>query len=336
MSDIHFDEAVPFAVPLARAFRGVTWREGMLLRNGQLWGEWSPFPEYDDQTAGRWLTAAHEATTGQWPTPVRESIEVNAIIPATSAQDAYRLAQEAVVTDGCQVIKVKVAQAGQNFSADVDRIAAVRSALDDVGAPSALIRVDVNGAWTSVEAIERLQILDDLAGGLQYAEQPCATMAELEQLKAEISVPIAVDEGIRLAGDFEVIDRIRNSADILILKAIPLGGVNVCLHLAEEIGLPVTVSGSLDTSIGLCSGLALAASLPDEPLACGFGTGRLLAADLTERTLVPEQGRLSLMRLQPDPEALAQARIAMSSDRAMWWNERLVRVRNLLEAGAPS
>ena len=333
---VHFDEAIPFAVPLKRRFRGVTLREGVLVRNGRFWGEWAPFPEYDDQVAARWLAAALEASTGQWPAPVRDSVEINAIIPALAAQDAYQLAQDAVINDGCRVVKVKVAEASQEFADDVARIAAVRKGLDDVGAQSARIRVDVNGGWSSEHAIERLQILDDLADGLEYAEQPCGSLSEMAEVKARIAVPLAVDEGVRLAGPVDqlVIDQIRNCADVLILKAIPLGGVRACLRLAADIGLPVTVSGSLDTSIGLASGLALAAALPQEPGACGLGTGRLLAADLTERTLLPEQGRLSPVHLHPDPAALAQARIALSSDRVAWWNDRLMRVRNLLQSGA--
>ncbi|MFX8000648.1 O-succinylbenzoate synthase, partial [Acinetobacter baumannii] len=95
-------------------------------------------------------------------------------------------------------------------------------------------------------------------------------------------VPLAVDEGVRLADvvDDATIDAIRAAADVVVLKAIPLGGVRRALDLASRIGLPVTVSGSLDSSIGLAAGLALAAALPDAPYACGFGTGRLLAADL--------------------------------------------------------
>ena len=47
------DEAVAFALPLRRRFRGTEVREGLLLRVGDLWGEWAPFPEYDDDVAAR-------------------------------------------------------------------------------------------------------------------------------------------------------------------------------------------------------------------------------------------------------------------------------------------
>ena len=35
-----------FAIPLRTRFRGITVREGMLLRGDAGWGEWSPFLEY--------------------------------------------------------------------------------------------------------------------------------------------------------------------------------------------------------------------------------------------------------------------------------------------------
>ena len=335
---LHFDEAIPFVVPLNGRFRGVTEREGVLLRIGRNWGEWAPFTEYDDEIAARWLRAAFEAASGDWPMPVRDSVEVNAIIPAVDAQQAATLAENAVVLDGCRVVKVKVAESGQEFSDDVARIAAVRSALDEVGAESAVIRIDVNGRWTLDQALDRIAVLNDLAGGLEYVEQPCRTLDEMAELKSRLPVRLAVDEGLRLAAslDDEVVALIRDAADIMILKAIPLGGVRACLDIVARVGLPVTVSGSMDTSVGLAASLALATALPDEPLACGLGTGRLLAKDLTEETLTPERGRLSFMRLTPDPICLADARVALPADRVAWWNDRLMRVRNLLEESLSS
>ena len=74
--------------------------------------------------------------------------------------------------------------------------------------------------------------------------------------------------------------------------------------------------------------------------AAALGLARVLREqrrfDLAERTLVPEQGRLSAVHLQPDPAALAQARISLAPERVEWWNDRLMRVRNLLESGALS
>jgi O-succinylbenzoate synthase len=326
-------EAVPFALPLSRRFRGTTLREGVLLRIGDVWGEWAPFPEYDDATSARWLRAALEQARGSWPDPVRDSVPVNAIVPALGPAEVEELVLDAVQHDGCTTIKIKVGEPGQTFADDVARVAAVRAVLDDCGAAEGLIRVDVNGAWTVDEAADRLEVLADVALGLEYAEQPCATLAELAELRTRIAVPVAVDEGVRLAGDLDdsALDAVRDAADVVILKAIPLGGVVRALDLAARIGRPVTVSGSLDSSVGLAAGLALACALPELAHACGLGTGRLLAADLVARTLLPEGGRLSVVRPMPDLDLLATAAARLGDERARWWSDRLERCLTLID-----
>jgi O-succinylbenzoate synthase len=325
-------EAVPFALPMRRRFRGTELREGVLLRCGSTWGEWAPFPEYDDPTAARWLEGALEAAEGRWPEPLRDAVDVNAIVPALDPEAVAALVEDAVAVDGCTVVKVKVAERGQDFAADVARVAAVRATLDDCGAADGRIRVDANGAWSLDEAVERLTVLDDLAGGLEYAEQPCATLPELAELRRRCAVAVAVDEGVRLAArhDDDLVTQVRAAADVLVLKAVPLGGVRRALDLAAAVGLPVTVSGALDSSVGLGAGLALAAALPEPPRACGLGTGRLLAKDTTRETALPRDGRLSVVRRDPDPAALAAARARLDDDRARWWLDRLDRCRGLL------
>ncbi len=46
------DETRVFAIPLHTRFRGITVREGMLLRGPAGWGEWSPFLDYDAAEVG--------------------------------------------------------------------------------------------------------------------------------------------------------------------------------------------------------------------------------------------------------------------------------------------
>ncbi len=326
------DDAVPFALPLSRRFRGTELREGVLLRVGDTWGEWAPFPEYDDITAARWLDGALEAARDEWPAPRRDTVEVNAIVPALDPGTVTRLVVDAVTVDGCTTMKVKVGERGQAFADDVDRVAAVRAALDDCGAAGGRIRVDVNGAWTVDDAATRLAVLDDIAEGLEYAEQPCATLEDMAALRARTRVRLAVDEGVRLAEDADggLADRVRAAADVLVLKAVPMGGVRRSLAVAAAVGLPVTVSGALDSTVGLSAGLALAAALPDAPYACGFGTGRLLAADLTGQTALPRDGRLSVVRHAPDPARLSEARSRVDESRARWWLDRLDRCLDVL------
>jgi O-succinylbenzoate synthase len=191
------------------------------------------------------------------------------------------------------------------------------------------IRIDVNGQWNLDQAMQAIPFLDQAARGLDYIEQPCSTIAELIDLKNKMQnwnqpIQIAVDESLRLAAKVNV-DEIRSGADILVVKAIPLGGVERALDLVTEIGLPAVVSGSLDTSVGLSSGIALAASIPQLYGACGLGTGTLFAQDLVTPTTLPTKGELIVRRASPDAHLLATAAAKVSESDRLWWQERIVR-----------
>ena len=303
-------------------FRGVVVREGVLIRasagQGVRWGEWSPFLEYDATAAEPWLRCAEEAAAGDWPAPLRELIPVNVTIPAVGPGRAHEIA----VNGGCTTAKVKVAEPGQTLADDQARVEAVRQALG----PGAKIRVDANGGWGVDAAADAIRALDRAAGGLEYVEQPCATVEELAVVRRAVDVPIAADESIRRAEDpYRVRDL--EAADIAVLKVQPLGGVRACLRIAEDIGLPVVVSSALETSIGIAAGVALAAALPELPYACGLATVQLLTADVVTRSSLPVGGALPVGVPEVDPVALAA--VAASDDRVAHWERRLAEVRAL-------
>ena len=140
--------------------------------------------------------------------------------------------------------------------------------------------------------------------GLEYAEQPCATLDELARLRRLTSVPLAADESIRKAADPLAV-RATGAADIVVLKVAPLGGVRSALRVAAACGLPVVVSSAVDSSVGLAAGVALAAALPELGYDCGLGTGRMLTGDVTASPLLPDHGTLRVRPVQADDEVLA-------------------------------
>jgi O-succinylbenzoate synthase len=141
--------------------------------------------------------------------------------------------------------------------------------------------------------------------GLEYAEQPCATLEELAELRRHIDIPVAADESIRRATD-PLRVRAAGAADIVMLKVQPLGGVRAALAVAQACGLPVVVSSAVDTSVGLAAGVALAAALPELPYACGLATMSLLAGDVTADPLVAEAGELPVRRPPVDLDELGR------------------------------
>ena len=317
------NDAVAFSVPLAMQFRSSQHREGVVFQGPNGWGEFAPFPEYDDVIAGRWLAGALEMAFANFPDLKRSEVPVNAIIPATDEMTAYELVERAIQRSNISTVKVKVAQPEQSLADDVARVRAVRSALANNGVSEGKIRLDVNGAWTLERAQKDLKILVDAANGLDYVEQPCASLSDLTELRKQTNVQIAVDEGLRLASDFDVL-AIRDAADVLIVKSLPLGGVVQSLRLIDRIGLPVVISGSMDTSIGLASSLFLAGSVPELYGACGVGTGPLLALDLVHTTKLAHNGVMTVERTNPDADCLAVAHALTSEQQQGNWRMRIV------------
>jgi O-succinylbenzoate synthase len=308
--------AIAYAIPMRTRFRGLTTRDGVLIEGDAGWGEFSPFWDYDDVGDRAWWRAAREAAEVGFPKAVRATVPVNATVPAVTRD------QVAAVLDrfpGCTTAKVKVAEAGQLTTDDLERLRAVR----DVLGPRGRIRIDVNGGWDLDTARTLLPRYDRAAGGLEYAEQPCASVEDLATLRRRVDVPIAADESIRRAEDPLRVARV-GAADIAVLKVAPLGGVAACLRIAEQIKLPVVVSSALETSIGIAAGVALAAALPELPYACGLATVGLLDGDVVDDPLVPLNGAIKVARPVPSPSRLAAYRA--DDELRTRWNNRVQRV----------
>jgi O-succinylbenzoate synthase len=322
LAEVDLGAARVYAIPMRTRFRGITVREGVVFPGRRGWGEFCPFPEYGDAEAAGWLATAVEQAGLGWPPPLRDRVPVNVTVPAVEAEEARRL----VAGSGCSTAKVKVADHPESHPGDLARVAAVREALGPDGA----IRVDVNGRWDVATAVVRAVELDTAAGGLQYVEQPCATVAELAAVRARIAVPVAADESIRRASDPARV-ALAGAADVAVLKCTPLGGVRRALTVAAGAGLPCVISSALETSIGMAAQLALAGALPDLQLACGLGTGSLLAGDLVEEPLRPVEGYLPVPRTPPTPaDELLDRYAHPDPDRVRWWLQRLTRVAALL------
>ncbi|WP_139418207.1 o-succinylbenzoate synthase [Agromyces laixinhei] len=313
------------ALPLVTRFRGIDVREAVLFEGPEGWTEFSPFVEYDDHEASAWLAAAIDYGWNASPPALRDRVPVNATVPAVDPDSvAAVLARFA----GCRTAKVKVAGGDETLAQDVARVRAVREALG----PEGRIRVDANGGWNVDEAEHAIHELAPF--DLEYVEQPCASVEELAEIRRRtkyMGIPIAADESVRRADDPLAVAE-AGAADLLVVKAQPLGGIHRALELIGRTGLPVVVSSALDTSVGLAMGARLAASVPELDYDCGLGTASLLAADVTQTPLVPEDGSIAVRRVRPDAELLD--RYAVDPERTEWWLERIGRVHAVLTEAA--
>ncbi|GGG55093.1 o-succinylbenzoate synthase [Kocuria dechangensis] len=315
------------ALPMRVRFRGVDVRETVVLRGPAGWGEFGPFPEYGDAEAVAWLRSAVDAAWHGFPAPVRTRVPVNATVPAVPA--AQVPAVLARFEGRTVAVKIKVAERGQDLDDDAARVAAVRALL-----PDAELRVDANGGWDVAQALVALERLGE--HGLAYAEQPAPTIEGLAAVReglADRGIPVlvAADESVRKETDPLAVAR-AGAADLLVVKAAPLGGVRRALEIVAQAGLPAVVSSALDSSVGIRAGLALAAALPELPWACGLGTVSLMREDVLREPLRPVDGELELRDAVPDPALLA--RLAVPAERRQWWLDRIRRVHALAGAAA--
>lgn len=309
-------------LPMNTRFRGLTEREAVLFEGPHGWTEFSPFVEYDDAESATWLHAAIDFGWRASPELLRDRIPVNATVPAIPP---------AAVPDtlerypGARTAKVKVAEPGQTLSDDIARVRAVRECLGAEGR----IRVDANALWNVDEAEHAIHALAPF--DLEFVEQPCATVDELAEIRRRTSymgIPIAADESVRKASDPLAVAR-AGAADLLIVKAQPLGGIHSALNLVAEAGLPIVVSSALDTSIGIAMGAHLAASVPALDFDCGLGTVAMFAEDVAADPLVPADGAIPVIRPSVDERRLDA--LAATPERREWWLDRIRRSYRRLE-----
>jgi len=286
------------SIPVKNTFRGIKSREIALFEGPAGWSEFSPFLEYDNKQSATWMKAALEAATKPAPTPLRNEVMVNATLPNIKPGEVEKVLSN---FDGCTTIKIKIN--------DFTSLKLV---------PNARFRLDINGGWTLDEAIVNLKNYEgEFAGLIDYVEQPCIDIADLKVLKNETGIKIAVDESIRkfLGSD---LTKLKDVADIAVIKWAPSGGINAALDLIKQISLPVVVSSALDSSVGISHGLALACAIPNLYGACGLATVALLEGDVTSDSLLASKGVISNRKVTPD----RISEFKVDNQRQKWWQDR--------------
>ena len=290
-------------LPTRTNFRGVSLREIALIKGEKRWSEFSPFKDYSVERDALWLQAALESANHDFPDPVRQRVRVNATLPEVPIEQVGEVLSW---FPGSTTIKVKVGTAN-----DEERIREVFRIV-----PEARLRLDANGLFSIHEAQEFLTSLYNKYGHhIEYVEQPCASLSENEALT--IPIPLAIDENLRLGEDLGEINRI---ADVVIVKVAPLGGITRALNVISKLEKPVVISSALESSVGLATGIALAAHLADDVI-CGLGTAALLDSDVVKDPLLPQNGFVSVSEVEIDDAALA--RFQLPQEQLEWWHNRI-------------
>ncbi|PCR90128.1 mandelate racemase/muconate lactonizing enzyme family protein [Natrinema ejinorense] len=211
-------------------------------------------------------------------------VPVNATIgdgsPAETAAEARR-----AVDRGFECCKLKVGV--RSVEEDVERVRRVR---DAVGSTVEL-RADANEAWTYEEAASALESFAELDVSTLEQPLPAGALqghADLRVRSGEVS--IALDEGLLEHGVDAICDA--DAADIVVLKPMALGGVDVARKVAawvSELDITPLVTTTIDGVVARTGAVHLAATISNVP-ACGLATGDLLATDLGRDPVLLEKG----------------------------------------------
>jgi L-alanine-DL-glutamate epimerase-like enolase superfamily enzyme len=198
------------------------------------------------------------------------SIPVNATIAAEDRAGAAAAAAAAVEAQ-FDCVKVKV-----GIGDDAGRVAAVRAA---IGARAA-IRIDANGAWSVEEAIAHLRHL--APAGIELAEEPVHGVEALRAVRAEVDVPLAMDETAAAEGAPE-----SGATHAVCLKIGRCGGISGVLRDAAAArlgGSTVYLASTYDGPVGVAGAVHAAAGLSASGILPSHGLATLgLFAEPGER-----------------------------------------------------
>ncbi|MFB6070222.1 MAG: dipeptide epimerase [Halanaeroarchaeum sp.] len=144
---------------------------------------------------------------------------------------------------GFSILKVKL-----GTDDDHARLAAVREA-----APDATIRVDANEAWSSRQAVRRIEEIEPY--GVEFVEQPVPAdePAALRYVHEHSPVPIAADESLVRASD---VPAVADRADVANLKLMKTGGIREAIrlvHAARAHGLGVMAGCMIESNASIAA-----------------------------------------------------------------------------------
>ncbi len=182
-----------------------------------------------------------------------EDVSTYHVIGIDTADAAAQAATE-LQDDGHVQLQLKAG--GRPVDADIDSIRAVAA----VRRPGVALAVDANRGWTVSEALTVSKACADLQLSL---EQPCATEAELQRVRADGSHPIIVDEN---ATDLPTIARMITTglASGFGLKISRLGGLTpmrAVRDLCMATRTPMSSDDAWGGDIIAAAGVALGATL---------------------------------------------------------------------------
>lgn len=149
---------------------------------------------------------------------LRDSVPVLWVLASGDTEKDIAEAQKMIAAKRHNIFKLKIGS--RAVEADVEHVLAIKKALgEDVS-----IRVDVNRAWSELNAIKGIQALQD--GGVDLIEQPCAidNIDAMQRLTRRFDIAIMADESLMGPSSAYQLAK-RNAASVFAVKVAQSGGL---------------------------------------------------------------------------------------------------------------
>ncbi|MFC5512624.1 muconate/chloromuconate family cycloisomerase [Massilia jejuensis] len=181
-----------------------------------------------------------------------------------------------------RIFKLKIGARG--LKEDVAHVLAIKRALGE----RASVRVDVNQAWSELEAVRGIAALEE--GGIDLVEQPvrAENRAALRRLAARFDVAIMADEALH--GPLDAFDIARNGgADVFAVKIAQSGGLvpaQQVATVAQLAGIGLYGGTMLEGGVGTAATAHLCSTFTDLSWDTELFGPLLLTEELLEEPLV--------------------------------------------------
>ena len=149
---------------------------------------------------------------------LRESVPVLWVLASGDTSKDIAEAQKMIAIKRHNTFKLKIGS--RPVEADVKHVLAIKQALGtDIS-----IRVDVNRAWSELDALKGIQLLQD--GGVDLIEQPCAidNIDAMQRLSRRFDIAIMADESLMGPSSAYRLAR-TNAASVFAVKVAQSGGL---------------------------------------------------------------------------------------------------------------
>lgn len=248
----------------------------------ELWTNLIEYPSIQSGIEQALLSFAAENPFELFPsnfTRGEQGIPINGLIWMGN-EDFMKSQIKEKIDQGFSCIKMKIGAI--DFPTEIKLLSAIRKEFKPTDVE---LRVDANGAFTTADALTKLERLAEL--NIHSIEQPIkqGQWVEMAELCSKTPLPIALDE--ELIGVFELEKKKKLLQTInpqyLIFKPSLIGGfkgVKEWIKLCEQTSIDWWLTSALESNIGL-NAIAQWTYTLNNPMPQGLGTGSLYRNNIT-------------------------------------------------------